>query len=111
VAADGTASNVTAGYLRAGLREVDAARSRIGAPSLPCRSFVPVPIGERVRYRVPLVATARRFATGHCLQLVIASDDQDPDAPAIMGFRHASVGSSALNTILSSSRLALPVVA
>jgi predicted acyl esterase len=110
VAADGTVSNVTAGYLRAGLREVDEARSRIGAPSLPCRSFVPVPIGETVRYRVPLVATARRFAAGHCLRLVIASDDQAPDAPAIMGFRHASVGTSSLNTILSSSRLLVPVV-
>ena len=110
VAADGTVANVTAGYLRAGLREIDEARSRIGAPSLPCRGFVPVPIGETVRYRVPLVATARRFAAGHCLRLVIASDDQALDAPAIMSFRHASVGTSSLNTILSSSRLLVPVV-
>ena len=110
VAADGTASNVTAGYLRAGLREVDAARSRIGAPELPCRSFVAVPIGETVRYRVPLVATARRFAAGHCLRLLITGDDQAPDAPTMMSFRHASVGTSSVNTVLSSSRLLLPVV-
>jgi hypothetical protein len=40
----------------------------------------------------------------------LTSDDQDPSTPAIMNFRHASVGTSSLNTIRSSSRLLLPVV-
>jgi hypothetical protein len=40
---------------------------------------------------------------------VVAGDDQDEKVPAIMGFRHASVGTSSRNTIHSASRLLLPV--
>ena len=109
VAADGTTSEVTAGWLRASLREVDEAASRAGAPVLPCRTSAPVPIGEDVEYRIPLVANARRFAAGDRIRLTLTSDDQDPKTPAIMNFRHASVGTSSLNTVRSSSRLVLPV--
>lgn len=109
VAPDGTTTDVTAGWLRASLREVDEAASRAGALVLPCRTPVAVPIGEDVLYRIPLVANARRFAVGHRIRLVLTSDDQDPAAPAIMGFRHASVGTSSLNTIRSSSRLVISV--
>ena len=110
VAADGTVSEVTAGWLRASLREVDEAASRSGAPALPCRTAVAVPIGEDVEYRIPLVANARRFDAGDRIRLTLTSDDQDPHAPAIMNFRHASVGTSSLNTVRSSSRLLLPVL-
>jgi putative CocE/NonD family hydrolase len=108
VAADGTVSDVTAGWLRASLREVDEAASRPGAPVLPCRTATAIPIGEDVEYRIPLVANARRFDAGDRIRLTLASDDQDPDVPAIMNFRHASVGTSSLNTVRSSSRLLLP---
>jgi predicted acyl esterase len=110
VAPDGETTDVTAGWLRAGLREVDEAASTPGAPVLPCRTPVAVPIGEDVEYRIPLVPNARRFAKGHRLQLVIASDDQDPKTPAIMNFRHAGVGTSSRNTISSTSRLLLSVL-
>jgi predicted acyl esterase len=100
---------VTAGYLRASLRAVDEAASRPGAPVLTGRRLEAVPAGEVVAYRVPLVANARRFRAGHRIQLVLASDDQDEAAPALLGFRHASVGTSALNTIASSSRVLLPI--
>jgi predicted acyl esterase len=110
VDAAGGVTDVTAGYLRAGLREVDEAASRPGAPDLPCRTFRAVPIGEPVRYRIPLVANARRFKSGHRVRLYITSDDQNPDAPAFLTFRHASVGTSCLNTVKSSSRLLLPIV-
>ncbi len=110
VGPDGAATDVTAGWLRAGLRTVDEAASRPGAPVLPCRSFVPVPVGEIVEYRVPLVVNARRLAAGHRIRLVLASDDQPEDVPAIMGFRHASIGTSSRNAVRSSSRLLLPVL-
>ncbi|TPG31713.1 CocE/NonD family hydrolase [Mycolicibacterium hodleri] len=110
VAADGTASDVTAGWLRASLREVDEETSRPGTPVLPCRTAVAVPIGEDVEYRIPLVANARRFSVGDRIRLTVASDDQSPETPAIMNFRHASVGTSSLNTIRSSSRLLLPIL-
>ena len=107
----GAVTDITAGYLRASLRAVDEAASKPGAPVLPCRTYQAVPIGEVVRYRIPLVDNARRFRASHRIRVVLTGDDQNPDAPSIMGFRHASVGTSCLSTILSSSRLLLPVLA
>jgi predicted acyl esterase len=109
VSPDGSVSDVTAGWVRASLRTVDGEASVDGAPVLPCTQSVAVPVGEAVNYRIPLVPNARRFAAGHRIRLVLTSDDQDPSTPAIMNFRHASVGTSSLNTVFSSSRLLLPV--
>ncbi len=109
VAPDGTVVDITAGWLRASLRRVDPGRSSVGAPELPCRVAEAVVPGALTTYRIPLVTNARRFAAGHRIRLVITSDDQNPSTPAIMGFRHATVGTSSLNTIHSSSRLVLPV--
>lgn len=110
VASDGEVTDVTAGWVRASLREVDEQASTPGVPVLTCRTATAVPIGEEVQYRIPLVPNARRFAKGHRIRLVLTSDDQSPDVPAIMNFRHASVGTSSLNTVRSSSRLLLPVL-
>ncbi|MGZ4527299.1 MAG: CocE/NonD family hydrolase C-terminal non-catalytic domain-containing protein, partial [Mycobacterium sp.] len=110
VAPDGETTDVTAGWLRASCREVDEAASRPGAPVLPCRNAQAVPLGEDVEYRIPLVPNARRFKAGHRIRLTLTSDDQDPSTPAIMNFRHASVGTSSLNTVRSSSRLLIPVL-
>ena len=112
VAPDGEVTDVTAGWLRASLREVDEAASAPGAPVLPCRTAVAVPIGEDVEYRIPLVPNARRFAAGppHPVGARPATI-RTRTTPAIMNFRHASVGTSSLNTIRSSSRLLLPVLA
>jgi len=104
------ASNVTSGYLRASVRKVDEAASKPGAPTLPCDTFEAVPIGQEVDYRIPVVPNARRFKAGHKLRLCLTSDDQDPEKPAPLGFRHASIGTSSFNTVFSSSRLLLPVV-
>ena len=109
VAPDGAVTDVTAGWLRASMRDVDSEHSPVGAPELPCRAGRALVPGVRTSYRIPLVATARRFETGHCLRLVVASDDQPAEVPAIMGFRHAPVGTSSLNTVHSTSRLILPV--
>jgi predicted acyl esterase len=107
---DENAINVTAGYLRAGLRAVDQAASEGGTPVLPCRTFKAVPVGEKVSYRIPLVSNARRFQAGHKLRLYLTADDQNPDRPALLEFRHASIGTSSFNTVFSSSRLLLPVL-
>ena len=106
----GGVTDITAGWLRAGLRDVDESASRVGAPDLPCRTFRPVPIGETVRYRIPLAANARRIERGHALRLFLTSDDQNPGTPAMLTYRHASVGTSCISTIWSSSRLLLPIV-
>ena len=107
---DGNVFEVTGGYLRAGLREIDETASRTGAPVLPCRNFAAVPIAEPTHYRIPLVANARRFKAGHRIRIYVTSDDQDPKKPALMSFRHASVGTSTLNTITSASRVLLPII-
>jgi hypothetical protein len=106
----GTADPVTAGYLRASMRTVDEEASQPGAPKLNCRTAEAVPAGETVRYRIPFVPSARRLPAGHRLQVTITSDDQPKTFPAIMGFRHATVGTSSLNTVFADSRLLLPVV-
>ncbi len=110
VAPDGTTTDVTAGYLRAGLRAVDEEASRPGAPVLPCRHSEVVPVGERVEYRIPLVPNARRFVAGHRIRLVLTSDDQPEDRPAVMNFRHTPVGTSTVNEIFADSLLLLPVL-
>lgn len=110
VGPDGKAQDVTAGWLRASLRAVDEAASAPGRPVLPCDRQQPLTPGERVSCRVPLVPNARRFARGHRIRLVLVSDDQRPDAPAMMGFRHVPVGLPAENRVASSSRLLLPVI-
>ena len=106
----GKATDVTAGWLRASLRELDEDATKPGAPVLPCRTATAVPIGDVVEYRIPLVPNARRFAKGHSIEVVLTSDDRDPTVPAIMNFRHANVGTSSRNTVCSSSRLLLPVL-
>jgi hypothetical protein len=37
--------------------------------------------------------------------------DQDPNFPAMMTFRHARVGTSSLNRVAATSRLLLPLAA
>jgi predicted acyl esterase len=107
-APDDTVQDVTAGWLRASLRRADPAAAANGSLELPCREADIVVPGAKTTYRIPLVTTARRFAVGHRVRLVLTSDDQDDSTPAIMGFRHAPVGTSR-NTIHSSSKLVLAV--
>ncbi len=50
------------------------------------------------------------FEAGHRLRLYLTTDDQNADRPALLEFRHASIGTSSFNTVFSSSRLLLPVL-
>ncbi|MEU3063890.1 CocE/NonD family hydrolase C-terminal non-catalytic domain-containing protein [Streptomyces subrutilus] len=110
VAPDGSATEVTQGWLRGALREVDEEASRPGRPVLPQRHPAPVPPDETVDYRIPLVANARRFRRGHRIRLTLTADDTRPDFPAMLGFTHAVVGVESIDTVHSSSRLLLPVL-
>lgn len=110
VAPDGTATDVTQGWLRASLREVDVAASAPARPELTLRTASPVPLGEPVDYRIPLVANSRRFAAGHSIRLTLTSDDTVPGSHAMLGFTHTPVGTRSTNTVFASSRLLLPVM-
>lgn len=68
VGSDDKAVDITAGWLRAGLRAVDQSGSRPGEPVLPCRTFAPVPIGEVVERR-----PARGRASHHGLPARVPS--------------------------------------
>ncbi len=105
-----TVTTVSAGWLRASLRQVDDRASRPGAPVLGCRAPVAVPPGETVAYRIPIVPNAHRFAAGHQIRLTINSDDQPKDAPTALGFRHPAVSPALRASIHSSSRLRLPLI-
>jgi hypothetical protein len=107
---DDTAVDVTAGWLRASLRDVDKKASVRGAPVLPCSRRRRVRAGKVVTYRIPLVPNARRFERGHRIRLVLASDDNAKELPSIMHFCHAPPGDPARNRVRSSSRLLLPVI-
>ena len=69
-----------------------------------------MPIGEPVEYRIPLIQNARRFLAGHRIQLMLTSDDQPKDIPALLDYRHPPVGTTSRNTIHATSRLMLPVL-
>ena len=85
VAPDGQPTDVTAGWLRATLRTVDESAGEPGRPVLRCADPVAVRPGHVTRYRIPLVANARRFRAGHRIRVVLASDDTTPGHPSIMG--------------------------
>ena len=109
VAPDGTATPVTQGWLRAALREIDEQASTTGRPVLTQRRRLPVPPGNPVDYRIPLVATARRFAAGHRIRVTLTSNDTRPGSTPMLGFSHEFVGPAAVNTVHPTSRLLLPV--
>jgi hypothetical protein len=110
VPSDGEPEAITAGWLRAAFSGVDENRSVRGAPVPDCRTPRAVPVGERVSYRIPVVANARRIAAGHRLRIVIASADETDKTPTILGFTHVVVREASRNTIYSGSRLWLPVM-
>ena len=111
VAADGEATPITGGWLRAMLRRVNEDASVPGAPVVECREPEAMPAAQAVTYRIPVVPNARRIQPGHRLRLALTSSDQGKDAPTILGFRHAPIGGAGVNTIHSSSRLLLPILA
>jgi putative CocE/NonD family hydrolase len=110
VAPDGSTEQITAGWLRASMRTVDEQRSTPGAPALDCSEPIAVPVGERVHYRIPIVANARRLLAGHRLSILLGSSDTADRSLRSLGFTHAPIGDSSLNTIHSTSHLLLPVL-
>jgi predicted acyl esterase len=74
---DGRSELISDGYLRATLREVDPARSRVSSGGLRVRPFhtfstsSPVPAGQKVTYEIEIIPTSNIFASGHRLRLDI----------------------------------------
>ena len=100
VAPDGTRTPVTAGWLRASLREVDERASQNRRPGAAAVRRRYRAIGDDVEYRIPLVPNARRFRRRPPDRTDPQQRRPEPGNPAIMNFRHASVGTSSINTVL-----------
>jgi len=69
-----------------------------------------VPIGQLVHYRNPAGGQRWRFMAGHRVRLFVTSDDQDTNMPAMLTFRHASVGTQLPEHHQFVIRLMLPVM-
>lgn len=107
VAPDGEARELTQGWLRGSHRALDEARSRPGAPFHAHDRLLAVTPGKQESYSIAVVPTAHRFLPGHRLRLRLASSDR---GAAMLGFEHTELSLASKNTVLSSSRLLLPVI-
>jgi putative CocE/NonD family hydrolase len=110
VTPNGDETEISAGWVRATLRDVDEAASTPGAPVLRCCEPKVIPVGQAVTYRIPICPNARRIPAGHQLRLSLTSCDRGKGAPTVLGFTHTPLGGASLNTIHSTSRLLLPVL-
>ena len=110
VSPDGEAVPITAGWLRATMSRLIEEKSEPGMPVLDSRKPIAIPVGQRVVYRMPLVANARRIAANHRLRLVLGSEDEKNKELAMLGFTHTTVREASLNTVYGTSRLLLPVL-
>ncbi len=81
VAPDGTSRHITQAWVRASMREVDAKRSRPGAPYLPDRRQLPVVPGETMTLRLDLWDTAWTLQPGHRLRVFVGSSDTPNHEP------------------------------
>jgi putative CocE/NonD family hydrolase len=104
----GESSDLTQGWLRASHRALDPSRSRPGEPFHPHDRFDAVVPGAVTRYEIGLVPTALRLLPGDRLRLTLTSHDA---GIAMCHFEHMTLGYASRQTVLSSSRLALPVLA
>jgi predicted acyl esterase len=101
-------SDLTQGWLRASHRALAPARSRPGEPFHPHDRFEAIVPGSLTRYEIGLVPTAQRLLPGDKLRLTLTSHDT---GIAMCHFEHMTLGYASRQTVLSSSRLHLPVLA
>jgi hypothetical protein len=107
VTPDGTARDLTQGWLRAGHRALDPARSKPYRPEHPHDAAEALQPGAMTWFEIAILPTAQRFAVGHRLRLCLASADDD--GFAMQGMSHTGLGMPAHNRIFSASQLILPM--
>ena len=72
VAPEAEPKTVTAGWLRASMSRANEAESTPSARVVYCREPKAIPVRDRLRYRLPLVANACRLPARQRLRLVLA---------------------------------------
>jgi predicted acyl esterase len=107
IAPDGTARDLTQGWLRASHRAIDPARSKPYRPEHGhdrAEALVP---GQTTMFEIAILPTAHRFAAGH--RLAVSLTSADDDGFAMQGMTHTGLGMPARNRILSLSQLIVPI--
>jgi predicted acyl esterase len=66
---------ISAGYLKAAHRALDATKSRPYQPIHPIQDPTPVPPGEVVEYAIAMMPTSNVFLKGHSIELIIRNQD------------------------------------
>lgn len=107
VAPDGTARDLTIGWLRASHRALDPARSKPYRPEHPHDRADALTPHEETWFEIAILPTAHRFLAGHRLRLLLASSDND--GFAMQGMTHLGLGLPARNRVFSASQLIVPM--
>jgi hypothetical protein len=108
VGADGTVRDLTEGWLRGSHRALDEGRSAPGRPYHPHDHAEPVTPGKVTEYAIGLVPTAQRVPPGARIRLLVTSSDVEKGM-AMAGMSHLPLAVASRQSVLSSSRLLLPV--
>ena len=107
VAPDGSARDLTQGWLRASHRALDPTRSKPHFPDHAHDRIDPLTPGAATSFEIAILPTAHRFAPGHKLRLVLASEDGG--GFAMQGLSHTGLGIAARNRVFARSLLMLPL--
>jgi predicted acyl esterase len=110
LAPDGTAFDLTQGWLRASHRALEPQRSTPHRPVHRHTAPEALEPGKRTEFAVAILPIAHRLKPGHRLQLRLASSDRGAFG-AMQGQEHVPLGFPSHNVIFGASRLRLPIVA
>ncbi len=107
VAPHGHVLDLTQGWLRASHRAVDANRSTAWRPYHPHTNLEALTPGKPTSFAIEILSTAHVLRPGHRLRVALTSSDGV--GFAMQQLSHYPLGAPARNTVLSSSRLRLPL--
>ena len=108
VSPDGSARDLTQGWLRASHRALDATRSKPQFPYHPHDRVEPLLPGVATDFEIAILPSAHRFPAGHRLRLVLTS--HDGGGFAMQGLNHTGLGIAARNRVFARSRLTVPLL-
>jgi|TARA_B100002003_G_scaffold10898_1_gene9350 hypothetical protein len=72
---EGNRQWLSVGYLKAGFRALDEAKSKPYQPIHPRQDPVPVPPGQKIEYAIAMMPTSNLFLKGHSMELIIRNQD------------------------------------
>jgi hypothetical protein len=108
---EGNRQLVSAGYLKAAHRSLDATRSLPYQPIHTRQDPVPVSPGEVVEYAIAMMPTSNVFQKGHCIELIVRNQDDLLSRLGTWGVYHLPFMRTVTHHIhFGGSHLLLPVI-